>query len=134
MIEQFGSRWALLVLLTLEQHGTLRYSALRRNIPGGISERMLAATLDGLEQSGLVDRTVYPEVPPRVEYRLTPKPPRCCPFCTNCSRGQRHTQSDAADPRNHPKMKSEARERQLKTPRKRTLTEVRTHIRRKRSA
>jgi DNA-binding HxlR family transcriptional regulator len=73
MIEQFGSRWALLVLLTLEQHGTLRYSALRRNIPGGISERMLAATLDGLEQSGLVDRTVYPEVPPRVEYRLTPK-------------------------------------------------------------
>ena len=73
MIEQFGSRWALPVLLTLEQHGTLRYSALRRNIPGGISERMLAATLDGLEQSGLVDRTVYPEVPPRVEYRLTPK-------------------------------------------------------------
>lgn len=73
LIEQFGSRWALLVLFTLEERGTLRYSELRRTISGGISERMLATTLDGLEQSGLVARTVYPEVPPRVEYRLTPK-------------------------------------------------------------
>jgi len=73
LIEQFGSRWALLVLLTLEAQGTLRYNELRRAVPGDVSERMLAKTLDGLERSGLVLRTVYPEVPPRVEYRLARK-------------------------------------------------------------
>ncbi len=73
LIELLGSRWALLVLLALEERGTLRYNELRRAIPGGVSERMLAATLDGLEHAGLVVRTFYPEVPPRVEYRLTPR-------------------------------------------------------------
>ncbi len=73
LIEQLGSRWALLVLLTLEERGTLRYNELRRAVPGGVSERMLAATLDGLEDAGLVVRTVWPEVPPRVEYRLAPR-------------------------------------------------------------
>jgi len=73
LMEQLGSRWALLVLLALEERGTLRYNELRRAVPGGVSERMLAATLDGLERSGLVVRTVWPEVPPRVEYRLAPR-------------------------------------------------------------
>ncbi len=73
LIELLGSRWALLVLLALEERGTLRYNELRRTVPGGVSERMLAATLDGLEHAGLVVRTVYPEVPPRVEYRLAPR-------------------------------------------------------------
>lgn len=72
LMELFGSRWALQVLLTLESAGSLRYAELRRRIPGAISERMLAATLDELEQAGLVLRTVWPEVPPRVEYRLAP--------------------------------------------------------------
>ena len=79
-MELFGSRWALLVLLTLEEAGTLRYSELRRRIPGPVSERMLAATLDGLERSELVVRTVWPEVPPRVEYRLAPKPATLLPI------------------------------------------------------
>ena len=73
LIEQLGSRWALRILLTLEATGTLRFSELRRHIPGPISERMLAAALDRLEQAGLVERTLWPEVPPRVEYRLAPK-------------------------------------------------------------
>lgn len=71
LIEQIGSRWALLALLTLEEHGTLRFSELRRTTPGNVSERMLAATLHELEALRLVHRTLYPEVPPRVEYRLT---------------------------------------------------------------
>lgn len=70
LIEQFGSRWALLVLLTLESNGTLRFSDLRRAIPGNVSERMLASTLHELEALRLIHRTLYPEIPPRVEYRL----------------------------------------------------------------
>ncbi len=73
LFERFGSRWALLVLLTLYDRGVLRFGELTRSVPGGISERMLAATVRDLEQAGLVARTLYPEVPPRVEYRLTPK-------------------------------------------------------------
>lgn len=73
LIERIGSRWTLLVLLTLHDGVTMRFNALARAVPGGISERMLAATLRDLEQLGLVGRRVYPEVPPRVEYALTPK-------------------------------------------------------------
>lgn len=73
MFERFGSRWALLVLLTLNDRGVLRFSELRRAVPGDVSERMLTATVRDLEEAGLVVRMVYPEVPPRVEYTLTPK-------------------------------------------------------------
>jgi len=71
LFERFGSRWALLVLLTLHEHEVLRFGELTRSVPGGISERMLAATVRDLEQAGLIARKVWPEVPPRVEYRLT---------------------------------------------------------------
>ncbi len=73
MFERFGSRWALLVLFALRDRKVVRFSELVRNVPGGISERMLAATVRDLEQAGLVVRKVYPEVPPRVEYSLTRK-------------------------------------------------------------
>lgn len=73
LIEQFGTRWALLTLLTLHERGTSRFSELRRAVPGGISERMLASTLQQLEAVRLVRRIPYPEVPPRVEYSTTPK-------------------------------------------------------------
>ncbi len=73
MFERFGSRWALLVLLTLHERGVLRFSELRRAVPGAVSERMLAATVRDLEATGLVARQVWPEVPPRVEYSLTAK-------------------------------------------------------------
>ncbi len=73
MFERFGSRWALQVLLTLHERDVLRFSELRRAVPGAVSERMLSSTVRDLEQAGLVARRVYPEVPPRVEYSLTPK-------------------------------------------------------------
>jgi DNA-binding HxlR family transcriptional regulator len=63
------SKWGVLVLLTLG-NGTARWGELRRSIDG-ISEKMLATTLKTLEGDGLVQRTSYPEVPPRVEYSLT---------------------------------------------------------------
>ncbi|WP_263769274.1 winged helix-turn-helix transcriptional regulator [Propionivibrio soli] len=64
------SRWGVLLLVALLE-GTHRFSELRRKI-GGISEKMLAQTLQRLEYDGFVQRTSYPVVPPYVEYRLTP--------------------------------------------------------------
>ena len=70
VLDCIGDRWSLLALVTLAG-GTLRFTELKRAI-GDISQRMLAQTLRGLERDGYVTRTVYPTVPPKVEYALTP--------------------------------------------------------------
>jgi DNA-binding HxlR family transcriptional regulator len=70
VVARIADKWTLLVLAALEQHDTLRFSELRRRIDG-VSQKMLAQTLRGLQRDGLVDRTAYPTVPVTVEYRLT---------------------------------------------------------------
>ena len=70
IIGHLGDKWSLLVLITLETNGTMRFSDIDRSI-GDISQRMLTVTLRSLEANGLVSREVFPEVPPRVEYCLT---------------------------------------------------------------
>lgn len=70
LLDRLADKWSLLVVELLG-HDTRRFSELRRQIDG-ISQRMLTLTLRHLERDGLVTRTVYPVVPPRVEYRLTP--------------------------------------------------------------
>lgn len=70
VLDRVGDKWTLLVIATL-QNGKRRYSDLQNAIPG-ISQRMLTLTLRQLVQDGLATRTSYPEVPPRVEYALTP--------------------------------------------------------------
>jgi len=67
---RIGDKWTLLVIGMLDA-GPQRFTALRTSVPG-ISQRMLTLTLRHLERDGLVLRTVYAEVPPRVEYALTP--------------------------------------------------------------
>ena len=69
VLDRVGDKWSVLVVGLLSD-GPLRFSELRRNIEG-ISQRMLTLTLRGLERDGLVTRTVYPVVPPHVEYELT---------------------------------------------------------------
>jgi DNA-binding HxlR family transcriptional regulator len=69
VLNRVGDKWSVLVV-TLLGNGKKRFSELRRSIEG-ISQRMLTLTLKGLERDGLVTRTVYPTVPPRVEYDLT---------------------------------------------------------------
>ncbi|WP_374409001.1 winged helix-turn-helix transcriptional regulator [Pelagerythrobacter sp.] len=69
-IGRVADKWTLLVIEALEEDGEQRFSALGRNVPG-ISQKMLTQTLRQMEREGLVTRTVHPEVPPRVEYRLT---------------------------------------------------------------
>ena len=70
LIERVADRWTLIVLELLTQHGTLRFNQLA-GLAVGISQKMLTQTLRGMERDGLVTRTVYPVVPPKVEYRLT---------------------------------------------------------------
>jgi DNA-binding HxlR family transcriptional regulator len=70
VLQRIGDKWTLLVVLMLTP-GEKRFSELRRSIEG-ISQRMLTLTLRMLERDGLVTRTVFPTIPPRVEYALTP--------------------------------------------------------------
>lgn len=70
VLQHVTSRWGVLILVAL-LGGTHRFSALRRKI-GGVSEKMLAQTLQALEGDGFVQRTAFPVVPPHVEYNLTP--------------------------------------------------------------
>jgi DNA-binding HxlR family transcriptional regulator len=71
MLMRIGDKWSVYVIHILGDAGTLRFNELRSRIDG-VSQRMLTVTLRGLERDGLVRRTVHPEVPPRVEYALTP--------------------------------------------------------------
>lgn len=70
IISRISSKWAMLVLVTLHSNGTMRFNDIQKSI-GEVSQRMLTVTLRSLEADGLIHRKVYPEVPPRVEYKLS---------------------------------------------------------------
>ncbi len=70
VLSRVGDRWSLLVIISLAEYGTLRFNTLKRHL--GISQRMLSLTLRELERDGLVHRTQFPTIPPKVEYKLTP--------------------------------------------------------------
>lgn len=70
VLNRIADKWAVLVLGLLESE-TKRFSTLQREI-GGISQKMLTQTLRGLERDGLIARAIYPTVPPKVEYTITP--------------------------------------------------------------
>lgn len=70
ILDRIADKWSLLVISLLEER-TMRFNELRREIDG-VSQRMLSVTLRQLERDGLVCRTVYPVVPPKVEYCLSP--------------------------------------------------------------
>lgn len=74
ILARISDKWSLLVIFTLdkEPREKVRFKELQREIPD-ISQKMLTVTLRTLEEDGYVTRTVYPEVPPRVEYALTPR-------------------------------------------------------------
>ncbi len=70
VLARVGDKWSLLVLYTLQHKEILRFKQLQREIPD-ISQKSLTQTLRTLEEDGFISRTVYAEVPPRVEYSLT---------------------------------------------------------------
>ncbi len=69
LLDRIGDRWSVLTIGSLVD-GPQRYSAIANRVQG-VSQKMLTQTLRALERDGLVTRTVYPEIPPRVEYALT---------------------------------------------------------------
>ena len=71
VLARIGDKWSVYVIHVLGDAGTLRFNEIRAQVDG-ISQRMLTVTLRGMERDGLVRRTVHAEVPPRVEYALTP--------------------------------------------------------------
>lgn len=70
VVARFGDKWSLLVLLEIDGRGVVRFNELGRMIPD-ISTRVLSGTLKTLEADGLINRKVYAQVPPKVEYTLT---------------------------------------------------------------
>lgn len=70
VLSRLGDKWSMLVLVTLNANGVMRFSDIHKAIED-VSQRMLTVTLRTLEADGMVDRKVYAEVPPRVEYCLT---------------------------------------------------------------
>ncbi|MDI9614797.1 winged helix-turn-helix transcriptional regulator [Methanothermobacter sp.] len=88
-INEIGGKWKSLVLCALKD-GKLRFSEINRKIPR-ITQRMLTKTLRELEANGLINRIVYPEVPPRVEYSLTEKGKSVIPILDElCEWGKRY--------------------------------------------
>ncbi|WP_159520966.1 winged helix-turn-helix transcriptional regulator [Sunxiuqinia indica] len=70
VVDRIGDKWSLLVLLLLEEGEVMRFMEIQKAIET-ISQKMLTVTLKALEADGLVERTVYPQIPPKVEYKLT---------------------------------------------------------------
>jgi DNA-binding HxlR family transcriptional regulator len=71
VLNRVGDKWSMLAVIMLHDHGTLRFNALHQLIDN-ISQKMLTVTLKTLEADGLVLRKMYPQIPPKVEYTLTP--------------------------------------------------------------
>lgn len=71
VLSKIGDKWSLLILLVLSENEVLRFNEIHQSI-GDISQKMLSVTLKSLEADGFITRKVYPEIPPRVEYRITP--------------------------------------------------------------
>lgn len=70
IMASYGDKWSMYAVLILGQHQRMRFNELRSGIQG-ISQRMLTITLRSLEENGIVSRTIFCEIPPRVEYQLT---------------------------------------------------------------
>ena len=92
VLTRVGDKWTVLVVVLLGR-GSRRFSELRR-IVDGISQRMLTLTLRGLERDGLVVRTVFPTVPPRVQYELSPLGGTLLKTLTELAKWANHSRAD----------------------------------------
>ncbi|WP_296148907.1 helix-turn-helix domain-containing protein [uncultured Flavobacterium sp.] len=70
VLDRIGEKWSILILQIIKENEVMRFSEIDRTI-GDISQKMLSKTLRSLEIDGLIERKIYPVIPPKVEYRLT---------------------------------------------------------------
>ena len=105
VLSRVGDKWSLLVLHTLEQSTEpVRFNALQRSLPD-ISQKVLTTTLRTLEEDGFVVRTVYAEVPPRVDYQLTERAHSFMQACTPMLQWAMNNSDDiVADRKQHRKI------------------------------
>jgi len=109
VLDRISDKWTTLVIYALSG-GTLRYGQLQRTI-SGVSQKMLTQTLRSLEDDGIIERKVYPVVPPMVEYSLTPLGETLIePLSAICSWAQKHLPQLLANRR-----RSEARRKAAET-------------------
>lgn len=85
VLDRIGDKWSMLVLLLLNDLPVLRFNEIHKQI-GTISQKMLTVTLKALEADGLIDRTVYPQIPPKVEYKLTSRGQSLIPHLQNLAK------------------------------------------------
>ena len=81
ILSHIGSKWSVLILISLNANGKMRFSDIQRSLDD-ISQRMLTVTLRILEKDDLINRQVFPEIPPRVEYELSQKGKSFIPLLT----------------------------------------------------
>lgn len=79
VLDRFGDKWSVFVLLTLSERNNVRFNELHKLIDG-ISYKMLTVTLRHLEADDLIHRTIYAEIPPKVEYKLTDRGKSLTPY------------------------------------------------------
>lgn len=82
VLDRISHKWSLLVLLLLDEVESLRFNEIHKTI-GSISQKMLTVTLKSLEADGFVTRTMFPQIPPRVEYKLTERAKGMLPHIHN---------------------------------------------------
>ncbi|MBI3520332.1 MAG: helix-turn-helix transcriptional regulator [Bacteroidetes bacterium] len=70
VLDRFGDKWSILVMVNLSAHGKMRFNEINKSMTD-VSQKMLTVTLRSLEADGLISRKIFPEIPPRVEYELT---------------------------------------------------------------
>ena len=97
-VGMISGRWKLEILWLLSHHGTRRFGELKRGLPG-ITQHMLTAQLRALEKDGLIKRTIYAEVPPRVEYEITPNARRLRPIFVEIVKWAQDNEAGVTAPR-----------------------------------
>ncbi len=100
VLDRIGDKWSLLVLLVLDEVETMRFNEIHKTI-GSISQKMLTVTLKSLEADGLVTRTMYPQIPPRVEYNLTQRAKGMLPHIHNLVKWSEENMADIENSRSN---------------------------------
>jgi DNA-binding HxlR family transcriptional regulator len=99
VVDRIGDKWSILILLLLEEENVLRFNEIQKYIDT-ISQKMLTVTLKTLQADGLVIRTVYPQIPPKVEYELSDRGRTLLPHLHGLVKWAEGNMNDIIDSRN----------------------------------